>query len=507
LTGSVTRSRTSAGERSPSDAHITGASSNGSGSRTLLLIAGVVAAAGAATTAGVLAGSDVSKLLFAAALAVALGLCALTSPVFATILLLLAMYLRFPIRSEVALPAELFFFVFAALVVSAALWIDRTPNRLRGFGAVEWAMAAYLMWNVYSMFSPHKYAPGAPLDTEPYSVSRFIVIATVIPFAVYLVGRYMFDRRGAVHALLWAVVAMAAYTGAISIMPFIGLVRWVWPYYAITDDTSGWTGRALGVFDNPVANGMVLVIGFGIAMFLMSFRSETFLQRSLAVVAAVLCGGGIYFTYTRAVWLSAVAVLIVGALLAKGFRRGFVTVLALVIAMVAVNWSTFTSADRHAGGVASLGEVQARLNVNQTALWAFAQKPLEGWGIARFRAINLYHHQYLQGVPWVEGYGESSHENELGILAELGVIGLLAWICVLAFIAYRLWKAYRELPGRDLCGKPLVVIAIMAMVVFVCTGLTVDLRYFDFPAAVTFLLIGIAIGWSDRAELSREVPQ
>jgi O-antigen ligase len=300
---------------------------------------------------------------------------------------------------------------------------------------------------------------------------------------------------------------MAAYTGVISVMPFIGLERFVWPHYAITDDTSGWAGRALGVFDNPVTNGMVLVIGFAIAMFFIGLRDGSIVQRSLAVVAALSCGVGIYFTYTRAAWLSAVAVLIVGALLAKGFRRGFITVFCLVIAMVAVNWSTFTSADRHAGGVGSAGEVQARLNVNQTALWAFAQKPLDGWGIARFRAVNLYHHQHLQGVPFVEGFGQSSHQNELGILAELGLIGLVAWILVLGFIAFRLWKAYRTLPDGDSCGKPLVVIAMMAMVVLVCTGLTVDLRYFDFPTATVFLLIGVAIGWSDRTALGHEVSQ
>jgi O-antigen ligase len=216
-------------------------------------------------------------------------------------------------------------------------------------------------------------------------------------------------------------------------------------------------------------------------------------------MVAAACGFGIYLTYTRAVWLSAVCVLIIGAVLAKGFRRGFVAVLCVVIAFVVVNWTTFTSTDRLAGGVASPGEVEARLNVNRTALWAAAREPLEGWGIARFRVVNLYHHQqWSQGVRWEAGYGEASHENELGILAELGAIGLLAWICVLALIAYRLWKAYQTLPDDDLCGKPLAVIAIMAMVILVSTGLTVDLRYFDFPTAVIFLLAGIAVGWSDR---------
>ena len=51
------------------------------------------------------------------------------------------------------------------LVIATALWMERTPNRLHGIGGVEWAMALYLMWNVYSMFAPHKYAAGPEVLT------------------------------------------------------------------------------------------------------------------------------------------------------------------------------------------------------------------------------------------------------------------------------------------------------------------------------------------------------
>jgi O-antigen ligase len=105
-----------------------------------------------------------------------------------------------------------------------------------------------------------------------------------------------------------------------------------------------------------------------------------------------------------------------------------------------------------------------------------------------------------------------SHENEFGILAELGLIGFAGWILVLALIAYHLRKAYRMLPADDLCGKPLAVTAIMAFAILVCTGFTVDLRFFDFPTAVIFLLAGITVGWLERAKESSlsagdDVPQ
>jgi O-antigen ligase len=485
----------------------TRAPGGGSPVRASLPAAAIAVGIVLAMSAALLVGSQSGLMLVAGVAALVLGLCALARPVLATILLLVTLFMRFPIRSQITLPVELFFVVFAGLLIATALWMDRTPTRLRGIGAVEWAMALYLMWNVYSMLAPHEYPAGNPLSFSSYSVPRSIVVATVIPFGMYVVGRYVFERTSAVRALLWVIMTLAAYAAAVSIMPFVGLSDWVWPRYIveISKPEQGarseleWVGRALGIFDQPVANGMVLALCFAIAMLLVSRRDEPTWRRCVAFVIAVACGCGVYLTHTRAAWLGAAAVLIIGAILAKGFRRGFVAALGLVITVVLTNWSTFSSDDRAKGGVASSGEVSARLNVNETALWAAARKPIEGWGIGRFQYVNFHHHQqWSQSVPWIDGYGLVAHENELGILAELGAIGLMAWICVLVLIAHRLWKAYQTLPDHDLCGKPLAVIAIMAMVILVCTGFTVDLRYFDFPTALIFLLAGITAGWSDR---------
>jgi len=442
-------------------------------------------------------------MLLAGAVALAVTLCALRIPIFAIIVLLMTICLRPVLNSEIQTPVELWWFAFALLLASTVLWMDRTSGRLRGIGPVEWAMAGYLLWNLYSMQAPHKYPAVDLLGGEPLPVARFIVIGTLLPFVFYLVGRYTFDRPAVVRALLWFLLAFAAYSAAVSIMPFIGLSDLVWPRYIVVNDQTGWAGRALGVFVQPVVNGMVLTLGFAIAMLLISRRSEPAWQRCVAFVIAAGCGWGIYLTHTRAAWLSAAVVLIIGALLAKGVRRGFVAVLSLVAIVVAANWSVFTSADREAGGVASVSEVDDRLNNLQTALWAFAREPLQGWGIARFQAVNFYHHQqWSTDTPWVRGLGDVSHENEFGILAELGLIGFAGWIIVLALIAYRLRKAYRTLPADELCGQPLAVTAIMAFAILICTGFTVDLRFFDFPTAVIFLLAGITAGWLERTEES-----
>jgi O-antigen ligase len=445
--------------------------------------------------------SKIGEMVLLAPVCLALGACALASPTFAVVLLLLTMFLRMPLSAQ-GVPNDTYLMIVLLLALSTVLRMDFSADRIRSFGAVEWCMALFLVWNFYSMFSPHRYPAGPQIPDQDgligeFSVPRFIVVGTLVPFLVYVVARHAVNRESAVRLVLWTLLAVAGYSAIVSVLQFTGPTELVWPSYIV--DIPSYPERAVGVFNHPVANGMVLSFGVAIAMILASHRGEPRWRRVVATVVAVACGWGLFLTHTRAAWLTGVVVLLIGVCLAKRARRGFAIAIAIVTATVLANWSTFVSSDRAAGGVASLQEVDDRLNTIQTALWAAAHKPLVGWGIGRFPAVNTYHHQqWSPDVPWDRGYGIVSHGNELGILAELGAVGLVLWVGVLVLIAVRLVDGYRRLSDDELTGRPIVLIAIMALAVVVGTGLTVDLRFFDYPVVVMFLLAGIAVGCADR---------
>ena len=383
-------------------------------------------------------------------------------------------------------PAKLFLILLVVVVIATALWMDRTPTRLRGIGAVEWAMALYLMWNVYSMFAPHKYAAIIPLDRRTLQVPRFIMIGTVIPFVMYVVGRYTFDRTAAVRVLLWTILTLAAYSAAVSIMQFTGPTAWVWPRFIVDgslNEDETWAGRAVGVFNQPVVNGMMLALGFAVAMLLISRRSEPAWRRCLAFVIAVACGFGIYLTHTRAAWLSAAVMLIIGALLARGYRKGFIAALGITATIIAINWSVFTSTDREAGGVAlrrrGRGSAQqhpdSALGGRTETHCRLGHRPVPGRQHLPPSAVGPGHavDTWLWRTPRTK--------TSWGFWPSWALIGLALWICVLALIAYRLWNAYRTLPDDDLCGKPLAVTAIIAMAILVCSGLDCRPPVFRLP--------------------------
>jgi O-antigen ligase len=414
--------------------------------------------------------------------------------VLACTYLLITTFFRLAIPSG-TFPVDPFLIAFAGVV--ASMWIWMAPRR-RNMSAVEvdplvCAIVLYITWNVMSLGLPHPYPPGAPLNPAPFSVERFIVIGTLMPLTMFLVGRWLFISRRAIRVLLWSMVSAGGYSAVVSILQFAAPAL-VWPRY-IVDDPS-WQGRALGVFNQPVVNGLVLIVGFLAATLIASHAAESRLLRACAAAVAVASAYGVYLTHTRAVWLSFVLVLFIGAVAGRGFRSGFVLTLGVVVLAVASNWSTFTSSDRNAGGVGSPSEVQDRLNSLATSIWAFEQKPLMGWGIGRFPAVNTYHHQqYSPEIPWQRGFGISSHLDTLGILVELGIIGLTLWTVVLVLIYGRLVRATRQLPVGQMYGRPLGLTALLCLVAQSTTGLTVDLRFFDFPNIIVLLLAGAAIGW------------
>jgi O-antigen ligase len=430
------------------------------------------------------------------AVAAAAGGVVLLAPVVTTVLLLIASFLRLAIQLDV-LPAEPMTLLFAALVAAAVIAWLRGTTRFH-VGALEAAMVAYLLWNVVSAMWPHLYPAVVPRTGEPIVLYRFIMMGTLFPFVGYVIGRAYFRSASRVRVLVFALVGFAAYSALVSILQFTGPEALVWPRYIV--DAPSWPERAVGVFDQPVVNGIVMTAGFVAAVLLAGDRSLAGWQRVSCALVAPMCAVGIWLTHTRAVLIVFGLAVVVCAFVARGVRAVFVAVLVAASMFLVAEWATITSVDRASGGLGSSSEVEDRLNMIRTSFWAIGERPLLGWGIGRFAQVNTHHHQqWATDISWDRGYGYSSHENELGIAVELGLVGLALWLTVLALLAYQVIRAFRRLPQDGVNGRLIGVLAGTALLVWAGSGVTVDLRYNDFVNLLVFLLAGAAVGASLRA--------
>ncbi len=439
--------------------------------------------------------SHAGTALLLAAVGMAAVFIGLASPVLAVLLFLLTAFLRLAVPAEFS-PVDPFLLAFAGVFASAAIGIMRRVNRLPQLGAVEAFMLLYLVWSIGSAILPHTYPAAVPIAGEDVEVWRFIISGTVIPFVLYGIGRFVFDSESVLRRLLWFTLGLAAYSAAVSVMQFHGPTPLVWPRFIVEDPS--WAVRAVGVLDQPVVNGLILIIGFVVALHLAHQSPTAPWRRTTLYGVAAIMAYGIFLTHTRVIWLAFALVLVCGLVLARGWRAGFLTGISAAVLGIAANWSDFTSANRAAGGIASDSEVEDRLNALETSIWAIQQKPIAGWGIGRFAPVNTYHHQrWSPDVDWIRGYGIVSHFNEGGIAVELGLVGLALWLAVLGLIAYRLLAARRLLPEGS-AQQGVALLALLAFIALIVTGATVDLRFFILPTALVWLLVGIAVGHADR---------
>ena len=66
-------------------------------------------------------------------------------------------------------------------------------------------------------------------------------------------------------------------------------------------------------------------------------------------------------------------------------------------------------------------EIDARLNDIATAIWGIQHKPIFGWGISRYTALNSEHHQSWGNIDWNLNNGFVSHNTHMANAAELGL--------------------------------------------------------------------------------------
>lgn len=448
----------------------------------------LVGLAAAVVVGGVVFASPASgpKILVGLALAAVVAALAVQSPVATILTLTTVVFVREVISFVPGDPS--LYSIYGALVVMGVALVRRRYAMPR-LAALELAMAAFFLWNLFSMILPHEFPTT--------DVWRFVAKGVLLPFVMYLAGRIFFAGEQPVRRLLWLITAFTAYSSVMAIMQEHGPKSLVFPKYMIK--TSGsWEGRAVGIFDQPVTNGLLLCIGFAVILHLIVAEEVGVWVRRGLVVLALMTAYSVYLTHTRSALLGLVAVLVIGAILNSPLRKVYLGLLAAVVVMTLTNLSALTSADRASGGVASSNEVIDRLNIMATSIRAMAEYPVFGVGVGRFPTYNTVNHvSWSPEMNWARGYGISSHENELGIGAELGVPGLLMWLTVLVLLGVVLAKALRHVPVENRRDRSLVLLGVLAMVVWQVTAFTVDMRFLEFTNVVPWLLAGIAVSrWS-----------
>ena len=177
---------------------------------------------------------------------------------------------------------------------------------------------------------------------------------------------------------------------------------------------------------------------------------------------------GLYFSYTRAAWLSIAIAIIVGLII--HFKVNFKILLFLASAacvFLLFQWDTiqmelarnthehtteaFDERIQSAANVTTDASNLERINRWNCALSMFQQRPVFGYGPGTY-AFEYAPFQEAKNLTIIStNFGDmgNAHSEYLGVLAEMGLIGLLLFIAMVAAIFYSAIQLFYNWPAED----------------------------------------------------------
>ena len=384
----------------------------------------------------------------------------------------------------------------AFLALVGAFFIEVVTGRrdLGRFGTTEFLMICFVVYLFASAIAPHP-LPAVGEKGEARSLLDLGLTSAFLPFAGFVLARQLLIDERNVRRFLWFISGFGLYLAITNVFWILGMRSLIFPRDILDPSVGAHGDRGRGVFLNAAVTGYVLVVAFAVTMYLASQAKPR--NRLPLLGAALLMLVGIGLTQTRSAWLAAIVVVFFSAAVYSGYRRWFIVIIVGLGVLVAVNWSTVTSKDRTQGGVTSTNETEDRLNAAATGIWAIEQKPILGWGLGRFPAINTIHHQAWGDTPWKRGYGIFPHDTQIGIGAELGLAGLSLWLMIIFSMVVASRRAYRTLPRSGLISRNLAVVFWCVAIAWGVSASLIDMRLFSFANTLLFIFGGMCAGLAD----------
>jgi len=240
-------------------------------------------------------------------------------------------------------------------------------------------------------------------------------------------------------------------------------------------------------FKDHTSYGAVLALMFPvlIGMFVLAKDgAQKFILGSLVIVYLF----GIYFSYTRAAYLSIVGAFVLYLLIRYRIRFKYVlTVVLCFAALLVVNKDTIwmeLNKNKNEHATEELGErIQSISNVSSDASnlerlnrWAcavemFKERPVFGFGPGTyaFQYAPFQHHEDITIISTNFGDGGNAHSEYLGPLAESGLIGMLSFIVVVIAIFYTGIKLYYNL--EDPWLKSVILVCVLGLFTYFTHGI------------------------------------
>ncbi len=364
-------------------------------------------------------------------------------------------------------------------------------------------LIVHLVWMLFTAIISE-----LPIVSLKYFVSRLWMIVVFF----YLMSLILKEEKN--HKFYYL-----AYLVPLSIAVIYTLIHH--GQYGFTKKSGTWVMYPF--FKEHTSYGAVLAMYFTIAWGLVLLYKERILTKIGYVALALVISIGLYFSYTRAAWLSVILMMGVAGFLYLGWGfRNFLRFLGLGVVVLALSWSSINerltktkavSSDDKKEHLSSVTNVTTdasnteRLNRWKSALRMWKERPHTGFGPGTYMFLYAPYQNPNEKTIISTNQGDvgNAHSEYIGPLAEMGWPGSLIMIIMVIMIFYYGFRLSLYLPKES--WRHAATLAFLALVTYFSHGLVNNFLDIDKAALPVFgcmaMLAVLDVLWKESEEKVR----
>lgn len=396
--------------------------------------------------------------------------------------------------------ALVLFIVYVILAFSSRNYLPRITPAVASFGILSLVM---LLSTIFSI-DPAKSFLGNYERMEGY-ITTLLLFGLLVSLTSIRLREFEWKKVFGVH------IAVSMFVSGVAWLQYIiGNNFAAFPLPILNQCVAKASCQADSTLGNPIYLGIYAALSIWVIAYAMFAHKAENVR--LMWVALIINFGALVLSGARGAWIG----LVLGALVAtfvylftnnkkdKLMKYAAIAVVALV-ALTGFIWSAnkfgFAQNIPLVAKFASTNTLFARLEVWKTAISAFADKPILGWGQENF--IHAFNKDYNPAMYGQETYFDHPHNTYLGWLAMGGLLGFIAYLLFIASVVWSTFKTYaKETSETASVGLAIAVgllVNYLFHIFFVFDSLT-SILFLIF--AIAYFARGVAFGSIDLPKLN-----
>ncbi|MDG1036391.1 MAG: O-antigen ligase [Crocinitomicaceae bacterium] len=367
------------------------------------------------------------------------------------------------------LPTEPLLFGLMLLLVMQQMRKPLVPNYVWK-SPIVWAVGFYLFWVFVTSIA----------STDPVASFKFLLAKLWFIVPLLLFGPLIYSEIKNSKRFIWlfsiAMALVISYTLIIHAGYSFGEKEghWVmWPFFK--DHT---------IYGSTIAFVTPLVFGLYFS------KKHALLVRVILVGLIAITLIGLFFSYSRAAWLSLIAALLVLAVIKLKVKFSILATIAVAgLLFLFLSWDSiqmelernkfehtteeFGEKLQSATNVTTDASNLERLNRWSCAIEMFYERPVFGFGPGTyaFQYARFQEPENTTIISTTNGDMGNAHSEYLGPLSEMGLMGLIAMLLIVAALFYKGITLYQRWPEEEKETRTLLLAMIMSLATYFVHGI------------------------------------